>query len=88
VSASSDHLDWLGTGFSDVNGAGPAETALRIDVPLSAAQTRIPHGHRRFAKKIAEAKVADAIRRLRLDVTLACIDVGGLRLVWIWPMTI
>jgi cobalt-zinc-cadmium efflux system outer membrane protein len=76
VSASSDHLDWLGTGFSDVNGAGPTETALRIDVPLE-------RGHKReyrvdtagFAKKIAEARVTDAVRRLRLDVTLACIDV-------------
>lgn len=76
VSASSDHLDWLGTGFSDQNGAGPTETALRIDVPFE-------RGHKRelrldtagYAKKIAEARVADSIRRLRLDVTLACIDV-------------
>ena len=76
VSASSDHLDWLGTGFSEQNGAGPVETALRIDVPFE-------RGHKReyridtagFAKKIAEAKVADAIRRLRMDVTQACIDV-------------
>ena len=76
VSVSSDHLDWLGTGFSDVNGAGPTETALRLDVPLE-------RGHKRelrldtagFGKRIAEARVADSIRRLRLDVTLACIDV-------------
>ena len=76
VSASTDHLDWLGTGFSDVNGAGPTETALRIDIPFE-------RGHKReyrvdtagYARKIAEARVADSIRRLRLDVTLACIDV-------------
>ena len=76
VSASSDHLDWLGTGFNERNGAGPVETALRIDMPFE-------RGHKReyrvdtagYAKKIAEARVADAIRRLRLDVTLACIDV-------------
>lgn len=76
VSASSDHLDWLGTGFSEVNGAGPTETALRIDFPWE-------RGHKReyrvdtagYARKIAEARVADSIRRLRLDVTLACIDV-------------
>ncbi len=76
VSASSDHLDWLGTGYSAANGAGPAETALRIDVPFE-------RGHKReyrvdtagYAQKIAEARVADSIRRLRLDVTLACIDV-------------
>jgi cobalt-zinc-cadmium efflux system outer membrane protein len=76
VTASSDHLDWLGTGFSDANGAGPTETALRIDVPWE-------RGHKReyrvdtagYAQKIAEARVADSIRRLRLEVTLACIDV-------------
>jgi len=76
VTASSDHLDWLGTGFSEVNGAGPTETALRIDVPWE-------RGHKReyrvdtagYAQKIAEARVADSIRRLRLEVTLACIDV-------------
>ena len=76
VTASSDHLDWLGTGFSEANGAGPTETALRIDFPWE-------RGHKReyrvdtagYARKIAEARVADSIRRLRLDVTLACIDV-------------
>ncbi len=76
VSASADHLDWLGTGFNEVNGAGPTETALRIDFPWE-------RGHKReyrvdtagYAQKIAEARVADSIRLLRLDVTLACIDV-------------
>jgi len=76
VSASSDHLDWLGTGYSEANGAGPTETALRVDIPWE-------RGHKReyrvdtagYAQKIAEARVADSIRRLRLDVTLACIDV-------------
>jgi hypothetical protein len=40
VSFSSDHLDWLGTGFSDFNGAGPAETALRLDVPFERGRKR------------------------------------------------
>jgi cobalt-zinc-cadmium efflux system outer membrane protein len=76
LSLSADHLDWLGTGFSEVNGAGPTESALRVDFPWE-------RGHKReyrvdtagYARKIAEAHVADSIRRLRLDVTLACIDV-------------
>lgn len=76
LSASSDHLDWLGTHFTDINSAGPTETALRVDLPFE-------RGHKReyrvdtagYAPKIAEARVADAIRRLRQDVTLACIDV-------------
>ena len=76
LSASSDHLDWLGTGYSAANGAGPVETALRIDFPFE-------RGHKReyrvdtagYVRKIAEARVADSVRRLRLDVTLASIDV-------------
>jgi len=40
VSASSDHLDWLGTGFSEVNGAGPTETALRVDIPWERGHKR------------------------------------------------
>lgn len=76
LSASADHLDWLGTGFNEVNGAGPTETAVRVDFPFE-------RGHKRqyrvdtagYGRKIAEARVTDSIRRLRLDVTLACIDV-------------
>ena len=76
LSASADHLDWLGTGFSDVNGAGPTEAAMRVDFPFE-------RGHKReyrvdtagYQRKIAEARVADSVRRLKLDVTLACIDV-------------
>lgn len=76
VSASSDHLDWLGSGFSEVNGAGPTETALRIDFPFERAHKREYRVDTAgYAQKIAEARVADSIRRLRLDVTLACIDV-------------
>ncbi len=75
LSASSDHLDLLGTGFNENNGGGPSESALRVDLPLE-------RGHKRefridtagYQKKIAEAKIADSVRRLKLDVTLACID--------------
>jgi hypothetical protein len=31
-SVSSDHLDWLGTGFSDTNGAGPTESATSASI--------------------------------------------------------
>src|SRR5258705_7126640 len=34
VHFSPHHLDWLGTGFNDVNGAGPAENAERLGLPL------------------------------------------------------
>jgi outer membrane protein, heavy metal efflux system len=76
VSYSADHLDALGTGFSDSNNAGPPELALRIDFPWE-------RGHKRelrmdaaaFQQRIAEQKLADSTRKLTLDVTLACIDV-------------
>jgi outer membrane protein, heavy metal efflux system len=75
LSASADHLDWLGTGFSDENGAGPSEYAVRVDVPLERGDKR----DRRIAvadaaKRIALLQFADAIRRLKLDVMLAGID--------------
>jgi len=76
ASYSADHLDALGTGFNDVNNAGPAELALRLDVPWE-------RGHKRelrldaagYQRKIAEQKLADSTRRLTADVTLACIDI-------------
>jgi outer membrane protein, heavy metal efflux system len=75
LSASADHLDWLGTGFSDENGAGPSEYAVRVDVPLERGDKR----DRRIAvadaaRRIALLQFADAVRRLKLDVMLAGID--------------
>src|SRR5262245_17241346 len=72
LSASADHLDWLGTGFSDENGAGPSEYAVRVDVPFERGDKR----DRRIAvadaaKRIALLQFADAVRRLKLDVMLA-----------------
>src|SRR5215470_8052602 len=75
VSASADHLDWLGTGFTAENNGGPPELAWRVDVPLERGGKR----EARIAvaaavKSSAEAEVADAARSLRQDVTLACVD--------------
>lgn len=75
LSASADTLDWLGTQFSEENGLGPSLFGLRVDMPFERG------GKREFRmetasleKAIAEAELADAVRRLRLDVTVACID--------------
>jgi len=76
ASYSADHLDALGTGFNENNNAGPPELAFRIDVPWE-------RGHKRelrldtagYQSRIAHARLADSIRKLTLDVTLACIDV-------------
>jgi outer membrane protein, heavy metal efflux system len=76
VSYSADHLDWLGTGFNDVNGAGPPELALRVDLPWERAHKReLRQDAAGYQKKILQARIAESVRRLTLDVTLACIDV-------------
>jgi cobalt-zinc-cadmium efflux system outer membrane protein len=76
ASYSADHLDALGTGFNENNSAGPPELALRVDFPWE-------RGHKRelrldsagYQSRIARAKLEDSIRKLTLEVTLACVDV-------------
>src|SRR5262245_12093945 len=76
MSFSADHLDVLGTGFNEINNGGPPEIAWRIDVPFE-------RGGKREARvalaaavhSAAEAQFADAVRGLKQDVTLACVDV-------------
>jgi cobalt-zinc-cadmium efflux system outer membrane protein len=80
ASFSADHLDLLGTGFNDANNGGPPEIAFRVDVPLERGGKR----ERRIdvataSKALAEAQFADAVRTLRADVTLACVDVLAAR---------
>lgn len=75
ASFSADHLDLLGTGFNDMNNGGPPEIAMRVDVPIERGGKRdLRTGVATTAKDVAEAGVEDAVRTLRLDVTLACID--------------
>ncbi len=76
LSLGGDHLDVLGTGFDDANGAGPAEYSVRVDFLLERGAKR----DRRLAlaqeeRAIAEAEVLDAVRTLRLEVQQAFIDV-------------
>ena len=76
LSVEAVNQDWLGTGFNEVNGAGPQEYAARVDVPLEMGGKR----DRRIeladqAKRVAIEQFNDAVRHLRLDVTLAAIDV-------------
>jgi outer membrane protein, heavy metal efflux system len=76
LSGSADHLDWLGTGFDELNGAGPPEYAVRVDVPFERGRKReLRTEMASAAKSVAEAQLADTVRKLRLDVTLAAIDV-------------
>jgi cobalt-zinc-cadmium efflux system outer membrane protein len=75
VSVSADHLDLLGTGFDQQNNGGPAEIAWRVDVPIERGGKR--EARLAVASAIhsaAEADVAEAVRSLRLEVRLACVD--------------
>lgn len=75
-SFSADHLDLLGTGFDATNNGGPPEIAWRVDVPLERGGKREARiGLAAVVKSAAEAQLADAVRSLRQDVTLACVDV-------------
>lgn len=71
-----DHLDWLGTGFNDVNAGGPTEIGWRVDVPLERGGKRdLRIEDAADGRTVADAQVADAERTLRLTVELACVDV-------------
>src|SRR5262245_14545549 len=75
ISASADSLDWLGTRFTEANGLGPSQFEFRVDVPFERGGKRaLRMQTAAFEKQIAEAEFADAVRRLRFDVMVACID--------------
>ena len=76
ISASADSLDWIGTTFTETNGLGPSQYSLRVDVPFERGGKReLRMQAASLEKEIATAEFTDAMRRLRLDVMLACIDV-------------
>jgi cobalt-zinc-cadmium efflux system outer membrane protein len=76
LSASAESLDWLGTGFNATNAAGPPEYAVRVDLPFERGgkrDVRIEVADQKT--RVAEAQLADTVRRLKLDVAIASIDV-------------
>jgi outer membrane protein, heavy metal efflux system len=76
LSASAESLDWLGTGFDTANAAGPPQYSVRVDVPFERGgkrDIRIDVADQR--RRLAEAQLAESIRRLKLDVAIASIDV-------------
>jgi len=76
LSLGADHGDLLGTGFDDVNNAGPPEYFVRTDFVIERGGKR---KHRiavaEHAKSIAELQVLDATRKLIIDVEHAALDV-------------
>jgi cobalt-zinc-cadmium efflux system outer membrane protein len=76
LSGSADGLDLLGTGFNEINNAGPPQYAVRVDVPFERANKRqFRMDVAGYATQVATARVADVLRRLKLDVRLGSIDV-------------
>src|SRR5262252_1464711 len=76
LSGGANSLDWLGTGFNETNGAGPPEYSVRVDVPFERGNKR--ELRTELADRnlhTAEAQFADTVRKLKVDVTVACIDV-------------
>jgi cobalt-zinc-cadmium efflux system outer membrane protein len=76
LSLSGDHLDVLGTGFNEINVGGPTEISSRVDFPIErGGKRKLRVATANYAKEIAEARLLNAIRRLKLDVTLGSIEV-------------
>lgn len=70
-----DHLDWVGTGFNEENGAGPLEYSARIDVLLERGAKRTRRIEvAQYERAVAEADVLDRVRVLKLEVQHAFVD--------------
>lgn len=76
LSIGADHLDVLGTRYNAINNAGPNEINARIDFLIERAHKReFRVETAQLNRQIAEARVAEVIRNLRVDVVTACVDV-------------
>jgi len=75
LSAGADHLDALGTGFNEINAAGPSEFNLRTDFVLERggkrkARVEVAQG----TLTVTESEFLNAARTLALDVQSAFVD--------------
>ena len=75
LSLGADHLDVLGTRFNTINNAGPNEINARIDFLIERAKKREYRVETaQFNRQIAESRLAEAIRGLRVNVVNGCVD--------------
>lgn len=75
LSLGADHLDVLGTRYNNINNAGPNEVNARIDFLIERAHKReFRVETAQFNRQLAEARLAEAIRNLRINVISACVD--------------
>lgn len=75
LSLGADHLNVLGPVYNTTNNAGPNEINARIDFLIERAHKREYRLETAlFNRQIAEARLAEAIRNLRITVISGCID--------------
>jgi cobalt-zinc-cadmium efflux system outer membrane protein len=75
LSVEGDHLDLLGTGYDDINKAGPPEFSVRTDFVFERGgkrKNRIEVAEN--AKSVAQLQLLNTIRSLVLDVQSAFVD--------------
>lgn len=74
-SAGSDHLDILGTGFSETNGGGPSEHSLRMDFPIETGGKRARRTElAQLSRSVAELQFQNAARTLSMEVANLFVD--------------
>ncbi|WP_291983211.1 TolC family protein [Luteitalea sp.] len=75
-SLGADHLDWLGTGYDQVNNAGPPEYSARTDFLFERGGKRARRIDLATAvRTTSQLLFEDRVRQLTLDVQTACADV-------------
>lgn len=75
LSVGSNHLDFLGTGFNDVNGGGPSEITFDSELTFEHAGKRPARiAVAESARSVAELQFEDAVRVLTLEVRNAFVD--------------
>ena len=85
LSVSGDHLDILGTGYNEINGAGPPEYSVRMDYLLErGGKRRLRTEAAQLARSTSELEFQDAVRTVALDIAGIYVDAQlaqeGLRL--------
>lgn len=76
LSLGGDHLDLLGTGYNDINGAGPPEYSIRTDFIWERGQKRRYRVDvAQQEKAVAQLQLLNATRALALDVQNSFIEV-------------
>jgi cobalt-zinc-cadmium efflux system outer membrane protein len=75
VSASADHMDLLGTGFNEVNGAGPPEYSMRVDFPIERGNKRALRTEvAQISRTVTELLFQNVLRSIALDIANLFVD--------------